>query len=185
VVAQPAATERALATLVEPPHEALAVERLTRATQDSAGWLRGSRTQVRGALWLVGGPRRNEPLTVRVIDAYGTRVFVPAHNLGMGGVLYVHAPDSWHGDKILEDLCASVHTALVKQLIGRTDLDSDLVVAHVAHALALARLQPVDIPALTFDCFRPSPLRAMPHCGAARSGPHQIVGLADDPTSSV
>lgn len=177
-----AASERALASLIERPDDAFEVEWVGPTTQAEVASLRGSKTQVRGALWLAGAPRRLQSIGIEVVDTYGKRSFSPEHGLAMGGSLYVHAPDGWLRDQTLEDLCAVVHAKLVRGLIRRTDLDGDLVASHVAHALALDRILTIDASELRFDCFRPAPLDANALSALLRGREAvQVVGLGDDP----
>ena len=161
-----AASELAWETLVEPPDGAIAVERIA-ASSDA-------KIQIRGALWLIGAPRRSP--AVSVIDRAGTRRFTPAHAIAVGGTLYVHALDSWLRDPTLEALCADAHARLVRQLAGRDDVDPDLIASHVAHALALDRFPPLGFTGLSFGCFRPAPLDAVElHRLLHGRGSHQVV----------
>lgn len=155
------ASNEALRTLVSPPADALVSIRVAPWTYDAVTLLRGSKVQIRGALWLDGPPLRPASPAVRVVEADGERLFVPLRGSSLTGTLYVHATEPWPRDAALEALAQAMHGKLVRELaaLGRRR-DPDLVAAHVAWALALERILPADAKDVRFGCFRPGPIDA-------------------------
>jgi hypothetical protein len=169
------ASERALASLVVPPADALAVERIV---VSAAGT---SDAQVHGALWLAGAPRSVQSCVVQVLGTGGSRIYVPPGDLALGGSLHVYARSGVFQELTLEQLCTGAHTNLLRA-IAKLARPTDLVLAHLAHGLALGRIFPLDARKLRFDCFRPAPLDATQLVELLRGmEPVRIVAVDDDP----
>lgn len=159
-----AASETALRTLFQAPAGALEIEPITWASHIELSSLREApNIQLRGLLWLAGPP--GLPGVVELRTATGRRTFSTPRRVAVSGSLLVHTPadepralDSL--DRVLDELCAAGHAALVKKLVLRTNLAPDLVAAHVAHALALDRITPASARSIRFACFRPEPFDA-------------------------
>ncbi len=152
--------ERALASLVPQPDAALA--HIYVGPGVSLGpEVMSSKVQIRGGVWLTGAPR---PTQLEVFDAYGHHLHTPIQALGMGGTLYVHAPEGWDRGDVLEDLVPRLYGHLVSQLLGKAKLTttppSDVVAAHAATALAIKAISPADVGPMLFGSIRPEPLDA-------------------------
>jgi hypothetical protein len=140
-------------------------------------------------MWLAGPA--GVPGTVQVRTRRGGYTFGVPRGVAVSGSLLVHVvPDEEHAlgslERVLGEVCAMAHAALVKRLLRtadrapdqvqvaahvteaklaqrmvlRTNLAPDLVAAHVAQALALERITAADVGSIRFPCFRPRPLDA-------------------------
>ncbi len=152
--------ERALASLVPRPESALAYIHIGPGVSLGPEVM-SSKVQIRGGVWLQGAPRTTQ---LELFDAYGHHLHTPIQALGVGGTLYVHAPEGWNRGDVLEDLIGSVYGHLVRQLLGRSKLTtkppSDVVAAHAATALASKAISPADVGPMLFGSIRPEPLDA-------------------------
>jgi hypothetical protein len=154
-----AASDHALASVGEPPPDALVSLRITsHACADVAALRKTPNTVIRGLLWLEPEPRRS--VSVQVYDATGVRSFTPEQALGLGGKLLVYVPDDAGIGNALEQLCGQVHGKLVRQLSRSSELVKDRIAAHVAHALFVRTVRPNDVRAIELGCFAPKPLDA-------------------------
>ncbi|MFN0245353.1 MAG: hypothetical protein ACKV2T_00510 [Kofleriaceae bacterium] len=147
------AGKRAFKELIQPPADALAVQRLV-----GHGYGDHRFTYIRGALWIAGPPLESPP--VHVVSASGARDWTPRGATGVTGVIYSHSTDDRALATTLEDLCALVHGLLVRGMVHRRFRDRPLVTAHVAHALALDRIPAREAGDFSFPCVRPGPLPA-------------------------
>jgi hypothetical protein len=175
------ASERALATVAQPPHDALVVERIDQAYDELVA-VRGKTMLVRGALWLIGEPRVLFAPEIQIRDQHGDRWFAPAHDIGLGGTLFIDAPAGSFHQMTLEEVCAAAHAKLVRRLVGNPSVPQDLIAAHVAHALALQRILVGDAGSTKFECFRPQPLDATTVATMlGGKATQQVVGVGEDP----
>ena len=158
-----AASERALATLGQPPSEAVVSLRVDVASSADIKELhRSPKSQVRGVVWLAGMPFEERP-TIQVTHSSGTRSFTSKDQLALGGSVFVFEDDrdKVDLDAVLEQLSGTMYGKLVRELLKRREsLEADFVTAHVAHALALQAIKPTETRGVEFTCFKPTPLDA-------------------------
>ena len=148
------ASEQALRGLVQPPADVLAHWPITRALTANVSALRFTDHQVRGTVWLAGGPGPSE-LTVHT--ASGATPFLPAGDLGLRGELHVHGAGSALTG--LTELCVEAYKRMLTQLGAQRGLRDDAL-AHLAFGLATRRIPPEVCTHARFACFRPAPLLA-------------------------
>ena len=153
-------SERALVSLVPRPEGAIAHIHVGPGVSLGPEVM-SAKLQIRGGVWLTGAPRTTQ---LEVCDKFGHHLHTPLQALGIGGTLYVFAPDGWNRDDLLEDLIPRLYGHLVSQLLGAHKLTtkppSDVVAAHAATALALKAISPADAGAMLFGSIRPEPLDA-------------------------
>ncbi len=147
------ACKDAFKDLVKPPDDALALHRMF-----GHGLGDHRFAHVRGALWIAGPPLTSP--SIRVTTARGTHEWVPPGHTGVSGALYLQPTDERTVATLLEDLASLVHGLLVRSLLSRQARERELVIAHVAHALALARIGTHEADRFAFEIARPSPLTA-------------------------
>jgi hypothetical protein len=188
------ANTSALATLVEPPHDALVFEQIDALSLDGISEFRGANgMQLCGTVWLAGTPFAGQSV-VEIVDAKGPSTTY-RHD-GLAARLFAYraptAPDTTldvgpqlallAGTPIMELLLAKVHTRLLRALLGRArDFEPDIVEAHAVHGIAEKLLVPAEARGLTFDCFAPRPLQAGALAELLASSSHvPVVTLAYD-----
>jgi hypothetical protein len=173
-----AASERALAALVPRQPDALAQINVTSSTSLGPLALR-SKLQIRGAAWLRAAPRP-PVFAILVFDSYGRHEYVPERPLGLGGMLYVHAPEGWDRAGTLAEVVPRLHGHLMRQLLGRKSVSQDLIAAHLATALAMGTINPSDLGSVKFPCFRPAPLDGIQLAKLFTDGePVRVLSLVD------
>lgn len=148
------ASEQAMHALVRPPEDALAHWPITRALQGSVSELRFTDRQIRGTLWLAGGPGPSE---ITYHCATGTAQLRPSGDLGLGGELHVlssNAPEVGLGA-----LCVEAYKRMLTELGSRRER-RDAALAHLAFGLGTRRIPPEQALHARFECFRPRPLDA-------------------------
>lgn len=154
-----AASERALAKVGEVPVHALVHVRVTTQLCANLDALRKApRSVVRGAFWIAGPPLQK--VAVQVHHEKGSVSIVPEGRLGIGGVLYVYAPETIEIDRVVHQLAMRAHGKLVRALVKQKDVDRDLVAAHVAHAVATRTARATDFRSVELPCFAPRPIDA-------------------------
>ncbi|NVB76944.1 MAG: hypothetical protein HOV81_00985 [Kofleriaceae bacterium] len=155
------ASERALATLCQPPAGALVSLRVdVTASADIKELRRSAKSQVRGAVWLSGTPYE-DLRTIQVTHPTGVRTFASHDELAMGGNVLLHADGQLDHEAVLEQLAGAMYGKLVRELLkARAGRSDDVVGAHVAHALALQSIKPTEARAIELTCFAPRPLDA-------------------------
>lgn len=182
-----AASEQVLTSLVRIPDDALASTRITAETCASLISLRGTKGQLRGALWiarpqeLAAGSPRATFVSVVEGDRHRLRPMPDGLELlGFSGMVLGFVPaadrsrltvtdpaaESAAGDasplrdEVLAELCNNAHVALTGELMRRDDVDPELIAAHVAAVLLRGDVLPPqpDARPVFFSCFRPEPL---------------------------
>lgn len=174
------ASVRAARRLVAIPPTALAPHAVS-ADHRALAALRGTPgVEIRGSLWLAGGPRTQHP--IEVTDRRRTWPFLSQHRLGIAGRLFVFStpagePTPAALSAALDELLLVVHANQCRGLVaggGRTDL----VAAHLAHAIARGHLPPADAGNHRFACFRPRPLTALELHAMLRGTPPALAQFA-------
>ena len=174
-------SEHALRAIAPAPDDALAAIRVAPATYDGLRTLRGRPgVQLRGAMWLAGPPHTGRGV-INVSYHDVEWAYVPPHDLGMAGRLYVHGPAGPHLDEVLAELTTLMYGKLVRTLCAEPGREPDAVAAHAALALELERILAADAKHVRFPCFAPMPLTAYELAALlGRVEPVHVVTPGDD-----
>jgi hypothetical protein len=167
------ASEQAMHTLIRPPEDALVHAPITRALQATVEDLRFTDHQVRGTLWLAGGPG---PSDIGYHTKTGTARYCPSGSLGLRGELHIFGS----GDPLLgvSALCVEAYKRMLTELGSRRELRDDAL-AQLAFGLAALRISPEHVPRARFTCFRPRPLDARELVALFRAT-HRVPIIDDD-----